>query len=72
MKLPAFLIATLACVQLAACGVADTAVTAAAAGKSGAQGAAQASATLQQVQGQLDAARAQADAQREAMESATR
>lgn len=72
MKRSALLLSALACALLSACGVADTAVSAAAAGKAGAQGAAQASATLQQVQGQIDAAQANAAAQREALESATR
>jgi hypothetical protein len=55
---------------LAGCGVSETAVTAAAAGKGKAEEIRQGQETLKQVQTQLDAASQQAEAQRKAMDAA--
>lgn len=54
----------------AGCGVSETAVTAAAAGKSKTEEIRQGQETLQQVQTRLDAASEQAEAQRKAAEQA--
>ena len=71
MKTLKILLSALACILLAACGVSETAVTAAAVGKGQAQQAEQARQQMDQVKQQLDAASQQAEAQRQAMESAT-
>lgn len=55
---------------LSACGVSETAVTAAAAGKGKAEEIRQARETVKQVQTQLDAANQQAEAQRKALDAA--
>lgn len=65
-------VSCLAALLLAGCGVSETAVTAAAAGKSKADEIEQGRQTVQNVQNQLDAANQQADAQRKALEEATR
>ncbi|MBS1209918.1 MAG: hypothetical protein H6R19_2316 [Proteobacteria bacterium] len=70
MKTLKILLSGLACILLAACGVTETATSAATVAAAKAKEAEQAKQTLQQVQQQLDAASRQAETQRQAMESA--
>lgn len=65
-------VSCLSAALLSGCGVGETAVGAAAAGKAKAEEAKQAQQALQHVQQQLDAANAQAEAQRKALDEATK
>lgn len=65
-------VSCLSAVMLPGCGVGETAVSAAAAGKAKAEEVRQAQQTMQQVQQQLDAANAQAASQRKALEDAAK